>query len=151
MSSLFVVSFNLTSPTRRGFTENTNIINKNSRTVLVVEDSITTRILEIAILEEAGYKVLSAEDGEKALALLHANNIDLVVSDVDMPIMNGFELTRKIRATSALKSIPVILLTARENSSDKLAGLEAGANAYMKKGQFDQSGLLEIIKGLIGQ
>ena len=62
-----------------------------------------------------------------------------------------FELTRKIRATSALKSIPVILLTARENSSDKLAGLEAGANAYMKKGQFDQSGLLEIIKGLIGQ
>ena len=146
-----VVSFNLTSPTRRGFTENTNIINKNSRTVLVVEDSITTRILEIAILEEAGYKVLSAEDGEKALALLHANNIDLVVSDVDMPIMNGFELTRKIRATSALKSIPVILLTARENSSDKLAGLEAGANAYMKKGQFDQSGLLEIIKGLIGQ
>ena len=85
------------------------------------------------------------------MALLHANNIDLVVSDVDMPIMNGFELTRKIRATSALKSIPVILLTARENSSDKLAGLEAGANAYMKKGQFDQSGLLEIIKGLIGQ
>jgi two-component system, chemotaxis family, sensor kinase CheA len=119
-------------------------------TILVAEDSITTRVLEVTILKEAGYNVIAAEDGEKAWELLCKNTVDAVVSDIDMPSINGFELTRKIRTADTLKDLPIILLTARETPADKVKGLDVGANYYIEKGRFDQSGLLDIIKSLLG-
>jgi two-component system, chemotaxis family, sensor kinase CheA len=117
-------------------------------TVLVVEDAMTTRMLEVNVLESAGYKVIACVDGQQAWEALRENPVDIVVSDVDMPRLNGFELTRKIRDSAKWSHIPVILLTARASQEDKLAGLHAGANIYMKKSHFDQVELLEAVNRL---
>ena len=114
--------------------------------VLVAEDSITSRTLLKNILETAGYQVATAVDGTDAFTQLRSNEFDLVVSDVDMPRMNGFELTTKIRADKKLGELPVVLVTALETREDKERGIEAGANAYIIKSSFDQSNLLEVIR-----
>ena len=114
--------------------------------ILVVDDSITTRTMEKNLLEAAGYQVHVAVDGIEAWALLRSEPIDLVVSDVDMPRMNGLELTAKIRANRDTANLPVILVTALESREDKERGLEVGANAYIVKSSFDQSNLLEFIR-----
>jgi two-component system chemotaxis sensor kinase CheA len=88
-------------------------------------------------------------DGAAALALLRSEEFDLVVSDVDMPRLNGFDLTAKIRADKNLANLPVVLVTALESREDREHGLEAGANAYIVKSSFDQSNLLEVIQRLI--
>ncbi|MFP4476268.1 MAG: response regulator [Desulfatibacillaceae bacterium] len=118
--------------------------------VLVVDDSITTRTLEKNILESAGYQVLVAADGEEAWSLLQSDHPDVVVSDVDMPRLNGFGLTEKVKADDRTRDIPVVLVTSLESPKDKLKGMEAGAEAYIVKGSFDQSELLETIERLIG-
>jgi two-component system, chemotaxis family, sensor kinase CheA len=117
-------------------------------TVLVVEDAMTTRMLEVNVLESAGYQVIATVDGQQAWESLRDNIVDVIVSDVDMPRLNGFELTRRIRDSAKWSHIPVILLTARENPEDKLEGLHAGANIYMKKSHFDQAELLEAVNRL---
>jgi two-component system, chemotaxis family, sensor kinase CheA len=117
-------------------------------TILVVEDSLTTRMLEINVLETQGYKVLEAIDGQQGWEILRDNHVDLVISDVDMPRLNGFELTRRIRDSAKWSHVPVILLTARYNNEDKLEGLSAGANLYMKKQSFDQAELLNAVQRL---
>ncbi len=117
--------------------------------ILVAEDSITSRTLLKTILESAGYDVRTAVDGLEAFTLLKAGAFDLVVSDVDMPGMNGFALTAKIRADKRLSDLPVVLVTALESREDKERGIDAGANAYIVKSSFDQSTLLEAVKGLI--
>ncbi len=114
--------------------------------ILVVDDSITTRTMEKNLLEGAGYQVHVAVDGMEAWAVLRSMPIDLVVSDVDMPRMNGLELTEKVRADRDLANLPVILVTALETREDKERGLEVGANAYIVKSSFDQSNLLEFIR-----
>lgn len=114
--------------------------------VLVVEDSITSRTLIRSILEFAGYRVKTAVDGLDAMAILHADSFDLVVSDVEMPRMNGFDLTARIRADKNLADLPVILVTALESREDKERGIDVGANAYIVKSSFDQSNLLDTIK-----
>jgi two-component system chemotaxis sensor kinase CheA len=114
--------------------------------VLVAEDSITSRTLLKNILETVGYQVTTAVDGADAFAQLKSNEFDLVVSDVDMPRMNGFELTIKIRADKKLCELPVVLVTSLESREDKGRGIEAGANAYIIKSSFDQSNLLEVIR-----
>jgi len=114
--------------------------------ILVVDDSITTRTMEKNLLEAAGYQVHVAVDGVEAWTLLKSEAIDLVVSDVDMPRMNGLELTAKIRADRDMANLPVILVTALESREDKERGLEVGANAYIVKSSFDQSNLLEFIR-----
>jgi two-component system chemotaxis sensor kinase CheA len=114
--------------------------------ILVAEDSITSRTLLKNILETAGYQVATAVDGTDAFTQLRSNEFDLVVSDVDMPRMNGFELTTKIRADKKLGELPVVLVTALETREDKERGIEAGANAYIIKSSFDQSNLLEVIR-----
>lgn len=114
--------------------------------ILVAEDSITARTLLRNILELAGYEVKTAVDGIEALTLLKAEDFDLVVSDVEMPRMNGFNLTRKIREDKKLSEIPVILVTALESREDRETGIDAGANAYIVKSSFDQGNLLEVIK-----
>jgi len=117
--------------------------------LLVVEDSITARTLLKNILESAGYEVITAVDGVDAFTILKTREFDLVVSDVDMPRMNGFDLTIKIRADKKLSQMPVVLVTALESREYKERGIEVGANAYIVKSSFDQSNLLEVIRRLI--
>ncbi|RMG37623.1 MAG: response regulator [Planctomycetota bacterium] len=122
---------------------------RTPRRLLVVEDSVTTRALMKGILESAGYEVTTAVDGRDAWERLQQAPFDLVVSDVDMPRMDGFELTRTIRATAEMQSLPVVLVTSRATEEDKRRGVEAGANAYLTKSEFDQSEVLEIIRRLV--
>jgi two-component system chemotaxis sensor kinase CheA len=114
--------------------------------ILVAEDSITSRVLLKGILETAGYQVATAVDGVDALTQLRSSDFDLIVSDVDMPRMNGFELTVKIRADKKLGELPVVLVTALESREDRERGIEAGANAYIIKSSFDQSNLLGVVR-----
>jgi two-component system chemotaxis sensor kinase CheA len=119
------------------------------RSILVAEDSITARTLLKSILESAGYTVKTAVDGLDAFTALRTEEFDLVVSDVDMPRMNGFDLTAKVRADKQLAEVPVVLVTALESRRDRERGIDVGANAYIVKSSFDQSNLLEIIRRLI--
>ncbi len=111
--------------------------------VLVVEDSITSRILLKGILESAGYLVNTAVDGLDAMKLLKKEAFDLVVSDIEMPRMNGFTLTSEIRADKKLAALPVVLVTSLESREHREQGIEAGADAYIVKSSFDQSDLIE--------
>ncbi|RJX29399.1 MAG: hybrid sensor histidine kinase/response regulator [Desulfarculus sp.] len=117
--------------------------------VLVAEDSITARTLIKNILETAGYQVATAVDGMDAFAQVRSGEFDLVVSDVDMPRMNGFELTAKIRGDRKLGELPVVLVTALESREDRERGIEVGADAYIVKSSFDQSNLLDVIRKLL--
>jgi len=117
--------------------------------ILVAEDSITSRTLLKNILETAGYQVTTAIDGADAFVKACNSDFDLVVSDVDMPKMNGFELTAKIRNDKKLCEIPVILVTALESRDDREHGIEVGADAYIIKSSFDQANLLEVIRKLV--
>jgi len=119
------------------------------KSILVVEDSITARTLLKNILETAGYNVKIAVDGVDALTVLKTEDFDSVVSDVDMPRMNGFDLTAKIRGDKKLADLPVVLVTALESREDRERGIDVGADAYIVKSSFDQSNLLETIKRLI--
>ena len=119
---------------------------QRQRSVLVVDDSITARTLLKTILESAGYLVRTAVDGAEAFATLREADFDVVVSDVDMPRLNGFELTARIRADRKLADLPVILVTALESREDRERGIDVGANAYVVKSSFEQSNLLEIVR-----
>lgn len=117
--------------------------------ILVVEDSITVRNLLKNIIEAAGFRVSTAVDGLEALEKLQNEDFSLVVSDIEMPRMNGFELTTRIRENNKLADIPVVLVTALESAEDRKKGLEAGANAYIRKGSFEKGNLIETINRLI--
>ena len=119
------------------------------KSLLVVEDSVTSRVLLKSILQSAGYEVMTAVDGMDALTMMRTTGFDLVVSDVEMPRMNGFELTTRIRQDAAFKEVPVVLVTARESRDDKERGIECGANAYIEKSSFDQTNLLSVIEELL--
>jgi two-component system chemotaxis sensor kinase CheA len=119
------------------------------QSILVAEDSITSRSLLKNILESAGYAVTTAVDGMDAFTTLRTAAFDLVVSDVDMPRMDGFDLTARVRADKRLAELPVVLVTALESREHRERGIDVGANAYMVKSSFDQSNLLEIIRRLI--
>jgi len=118
--------------------------------VLVVDDSITTRTLEKNILLNAGFEVLVAADGAEAWGIVQAEHLDALVSDVDMPIMDGFTLCETIRADERFVDLPIVLVTSKEKKEDRLRGLEAGADAYMTKQSFDQGELLDSLERLIG-
>jgi two-component system chemotaxis sensor kinase CheA len=120
-----------------------------SKTVLVVEDSITARMLLKNLLEAAGYRVVTAVDGVDGLTQLRSGAVDIVISDVDMPRMNGFAFTAKIRSDQKFADLPVVLVTALESREDRQRGIEVGANAYLVKSSFDQSNLLEVIQRLV--
>jgi two-component system chemotaxis sensor kinase CheA len=117
--------------------------------ILVVDDSITTRTMEKNLLEMAGYQVQVAVDGAEAWTTLKSETVDLVLSDVDMPHLDGFELTARIRADAQLTNLPVVLVTALASREDQERGVEVGANAYIVKASFDQSNLLEVIRRLV--
>ncbi len=118
-------------------------------TIIVCDDSFTTRTLEKNILESAGYPVRVAADGVEAWNLLQSEGADVLVSDINMPRMDGFELTAKVRADERFKHLPVILITSLESREDRERGIQAGADAYIVKSAFDQEGLLSTIQRLI--
>ena len=120
-----------------------------AKSVLVAEDSITSRMLIKGILESAGYRVKTAVDGMEAFTLLRAERFDLLVSDVEMPRLNGFDLTARIRANKTLAELPVVLVTALETREDRERGIDVGASAYIIKSSFDQSNLLDAVRRLI--
>ena len=115
--------------------------------ILVAEDSITARTLLRNILESAGYAVTTAVDGVEALQKLSSAVYDIVVSDVEMPRMDGFALTRRIRETYG--RLPVVLVTGLAGPEDREKGMDAGADAYIVKSRFDQGNLLEVVGRLI--
>lgn len=117
--------------------------------ILVVDDSITSRTLLKNVLESYGYEVKTACDGTDALALLQTEPFDLVSSDVEMPQMDGFELTARLRADERFARLPIVLVTSLESQDDRQRGVEVGADAYIVKSSFDQSNLLEIIRKFI--
>ena len=121
---------------------------KEKTAVLIAEDSITARTLLKNILEAAGYDATTAVDGIDAFTQLRSRSFDIVISDVDMPRMNGFNLTAKIRSDKKLSELPVVLLTSLESREHRERGVEVGANAYIIKSSFDQSNLLEVIQRL---
>ena len=117
--------------------------------VLVVEDSLVAGELERRILLAAGYDTELAHDGVEALEVLRQTEWDLVISDVDMPRMDGFELTAQVRADPRLRDIPVIIVTSRDSADYRKRGFEAGANAYVTKRDFDQAQILDTVRRLI--
>jgi two-component system chemotaxis sensor kinase CheA len=120
------------------------------RRLLVVDDSFTTRELIRSILASAGYDVQAAVDGADALDKLRSHPYDLVVSDVEMPRIDGLTLTLEIRSDPQLDTLPVVLITSLASEAHRRRGLEAGAQAYIVKSQFNQDGLLEVIQQLLG-
>jgi CheY-like chemotaxis protein len=119
--------------------------------VLVVEDSVGVRELQRVILEGAGYDVVTAVDGRDGATRLDGDPVDLVLSDVEMPGMDGFTLTRTIRRTHGWQDVPVVIMTSRGDDVDKRAGLDAGASAYLLKSEFDQAELVSTVRRLIGR
>jgi two-component system chemotaxis sensor kinase CheA len=119
------------------------------KSVLIVEDSFTSRTLLKNILEASGYSVCTAIDGQDGYDQLKSRPFDAVVSDVEMPRMDGISLTKQIRADKDLTAMPVILVTSMDSRRDRELGMEAGADAYIIKSSFDQSNLLEVLERLI--
>lgn len=124
-------------------------IEKKTLSVLLVEDSITSRTLLKNILTASGYRVETAVDGQEGLDIFNRESFDIVVSDVEMPRMNGFELTKAIRSNLTKGALPVILVTSLDTQKDKEMGVEAGADAYIVKSSFDQGNLLEVMRRLL--
>ena len=119
------------------------------RRVLVVDDSVMTRTLERTILEAAGYAVVVAGDGAQALEVLRDTQVDAIVSDIEMPRMNGFELTAAVRQDERLRHLPIVLVTSLDAPEHVERGAAAGADAYIVKGRFDQDDLLNTIGRLL--
>jgi two-component system, chemotaxis family, sensor kinase CheA len=119
-----------------------------AKRVLVAEDSITSRMLIKGILESAGYDVRTAVDGMDAFTSLRSERFDVLVSDVEMPRLNGFDLTARVRGDRNLSELPVILVTALESREDRERGIDVGASAYLVKSDLDQSNLLEALRRL---
>lgn len=118
--------------------------------VLIIDDSLTTRMLEQSILESAGYEVEVATSGEEALDKARAKQYGLFLVDVEMPGMDGFEFVSRTQADARLSNIPSILVTSRSSEEDRRRGEQAGARAYIAKGEFDQGYLLRMTRELMG-
>jgi two-component system chemotaxis sensor kinase CheA len=123
---------------------------RKEKKILIVEDAFSTRELEKSILETHGYLVDTAVDGLDALDRMADNQYDLIVSDVEMPRMDGFELCRTLKNNEGYKDIPFVMVTALQKEEDKRRGIEVGAAAYIVKSAFEQSNLLDTIERLVG-
>ena len=119
--------------------------------ILVVDDALTVRELQRSILERAGYEVQTAADGVEAMSVLAEGAVDLVLTDVEMPRMDGFALTEAIRLHPARGNVPVLILTSRSSEHDRQRGLEAGADGYIVKSAFDEAALLSAVERLLGR
>jgi two-component system chemotaxis sensor kinase CheA len=147
ISDLFKSSAKVTSTLTASYD---NVSDEDKVTnILVVDDSITSRTLLKNILEAAGYNVTTAIDGLEGFTKLKEGAFAVVISDVEMPRLDGFGLTSKIRADKAVSDIPVILVTSLSKREHREKGIDVGANAYIVKSNFDQSNLLDILERLI--
>jgi two-component system, chemotaxis family, sensor histidine kinase and response regulator WspE len=118
--------------------------------ILVVDDSITVREMERKLLENAGYQVEVAVNGIDAWNALRAQPFDLLVTDIDMPRMNGIELIRQVRGQANMQRLPTIIVSYKERESDRLQGMEVGADYYLTKSSFHDDSLLQAVVDLIG-
>ncbi len=116
--------------------------------ILIVDDSLNTREIERDVLEAHGYRITLAEDGIDGLAKARAGKFDAILTDVEMPGMDGFTLTEKLRAEEDYRDAPIIILTSRSRDEDRRRGMRAGADAYIVKGDFEQGSLLETLRAL---
>ena len=145
-----VVEAGLTAPATFLEVATPQVAGPQTHRILLVDDSLTTRILEQGILETAGYEVTAAPDGSAAWRILNEGGADLIVSDVEMPIMDGIALCQAVRASRQFAELPVVLVSALESEEDRKRGRLAGADAYLGKSGFDQARLLETIRQLLG-
>ncbi|WP_354685038.1 hybrid sensor histidine kinase/response regulator [Cupriavidus necator] len=122
-----------------------------ARRVLVVDDSLTVRELQRKLLAGRGYDVAVAVDGMDGWNVLRAEPFDLVITDIDMPRMDGIELVRRIRQDAALRRLPVMVVSYKDREQDRQRGLEAGADYYLAKGSFHDAALLDAVQDLIGE
>jgi len=123
---------------------------QSAKRLLVVDDSLNTREIERDLLEAYGYQVTLAEDGQQGLEKALLEDFDAVLTDVEMPVMDGFTLTARLRELEAYQSCPIIIITSREKDSDRRRGIQVGADAYIVKGSFDQNSLVETLQVLLG-
>ncbi len=120
------------------------------KNILVVDDSISTREIEKDVLESYGYRVSLAGNGAEGLEKAEKESFDLIITDVEMPFMDGFTLTERLRETGKYSETPVILVTSLDKEEDKKRGVLAGADAYIVKGDFEQTALVETVRSLLG-
>lgn len=122
-----------------------------NKRILVVDDSITVREVERKLLVARGYEVDVAVDGVDGLNTIHSARYDLLISDVDMPRMDGIELVRQVKSESRFRDLPVVIVSYKESDEDRMRGLEAGADAYLTKGSFHDETLINTVVDLIGE
>ena len=118
--------------------------------ILLVDDSLVTREMERRLLEDAGFDVTAASDAEEALSSLGEESFDCVVTDIEMPGMDGFELTEHLRSIEHLEQLPIIVVSTRDRPEDRLRGLKAGADAYLTKQSLDAGELVDLVRRLAG-
>lgn len=123
---------------------------RQAQRILVVDDSLTVRQAQRQLLQNAGYAVDVAVDGVEGWSAVRLVDYDLVVSDVDMPRLNGIELVRRIRADGTRSHLPIVIVSYKDRDEDRLAGLEAGANHFIAKRDFHDNELLQVVHDLIG-
>jgi two-component system sensor histidine kinase and response regulator WspE len=123
---------------------------EKKRRILVVDDSPLTRELISSLLEAMGYEILNAQDGVDAFDRLGRDVVDMVVTDLEMPKMDGLELTRRLKGHATLRSLPVVIVTTRGGDADRRRGMEAGADGYVAKGDLVRQDLVDVVSRLLG-
>ncbi len=134
-----------------GVTRGANTTARERKRILVVEDSLTVRELERKLLEKRGYVVTVAVDGMDGWNTLRNGQFDLVITDVDMPRMDGIELVTMIRNDPHQRNVPVMIVSYKDREDDRRRGLDAGADYYLTKGSFHDEALLDAVNDLIGE
>jgi len=119
--------------------------------VLLVDDSLVTREMERRLLEDAGFPVVAVADADEALGRLAEGSFDCIVTDIEMPGMDGFELTEHLRSMEHFASLPIIVVSTRDRPEDRLRGLRAGADAYLTKQSLDAGELIDLVRRLAGR
>ena len=120
-----------------------------SRTILAVDDSLSMRRMVVHVLTAGGYTVLEASNGEEALEVMRTRRVDAVLTDQNMPKMDGLTLIKSLRALPQYKAAPILMLTTEAGDAMKAAGKAAGATGWLVK-PFDPPKLLEVVKKVIG-
>lgn len=144
-----VFLFSRASSSRKTDADESSQSGSHRARILVVDDSMTARTLESGVLTKAGHDVDTAVDGEEAWRMLSTHQYDLLITDVEMPRVDGFELTTRVRQSPGMKDLPVILVTRRGEKADIARGIEVGANEYIVKGTYEHDGLVDAVSRLI--
>jgi CheY-like chemotaxis protein len=119
--------------------------------VLLVDDSLVTREMERRLLEDAGFAVVAAGDADEALGRLGEEAFDCIVTDIEMPGMDGFALTEHLRSMEHFAQLPIVVVSTRDRPEDRLRGLRAGADAYLTKQGLDAGELIDLVRRLAGR